>query len=121
MPITYTPLRYPGGKTKLYAEIQPLLKHAGGEKATYVEPFAGGAGLALKLLFCGDVKAIILNDIDENVYRFWKACLENTEKLCELVDEAELSIKEWEIQKSILTASSRHSELERAFAPLIKG
>ena len=116
MPTTYTPLRYPGGKTKLYADIQPLLKHVGGNNAIYVEPFAGGAGLALKLLFCGDVKSIILNDIDRNVFLFWKACLEQTEDLCSLVNNAELSINEWERQKDILINVLHHSGLERCFA-----
>lgn len=116
MPTTYTPLRYPGGKTKLFSEIQPLLKYVGGNKATYVEPFAGGAGLALKLLFCGEIKSIILNDIDKDVYLFWKACLEQTENLCALVNNTELSIKEWERQKNILAGTVRHSDLERAFA-----
>ncbi len=140
MPFTYTPLRYPGGKTKLYTEIRTLLTYAENEcncksensvnfstsylkekqkynsNITYIEPFAGGAGLALKLLFCNDVKNIILNDIDVNIYLFWQACLNQTDELCNLVDGAVLSIKEWERQRTVLSQPSSYSDLQRAFA-----
>lgn len=115
MPSTYTPLRYPGGKTKLYNEVQPLLNSISKE-AIYVEPFAGGAGLALKLLFCGDAESIILNDIDENVFLFWLACLNNTDELCKMIYNAPLSIDEWEKQKRILDNPHTSSDIERAFA-----
>lgn len=115
MPATYTPLRYPGGKTKLYYEIKPLL-YSVGEKAVYVEPFAGGAGLALKFLFCGDAQSIILNDIDENIYLFWNACIHQTDELCHLIDEAELSIEEWDRQRKVLENPEKHMDLQRAFA-----
>lgn len=115
MPSTYTPLRYPGGKTKLYDVIKPLLQSVG-DNIVYVEPFAGGAGLALKLLFCGDAQSIILNDIDENIYRFWHACIHQTESFCRLIENADLSISEWDRQKEILDSKEKYSDLERGFA-----
>ncbi len=115
MPATYTPLRYPGGKTKLYDEIKPLL-HSVGDNPVYVEPFAGGAGLALKFLFRGDAQSIILNDIDENIYLFWVTCIHQTDSLCHLIDEAELSIDEWDRQKKILANPEQYSDLQRSFA-----
>lgn len=115
MPATYTPLRYPGGKTKLYGEIKPLLRSVG-DNVIYVEPFAGGAGLALKLLFCGDAQAIVLNDIDENIYLFWSACIHQTDELCHLIDEAELSIDEWDRQREVLENPGKYSDLQRSFA-----
>ena len=71
MPITDSPLRYPGGKAKLYHLVRPILHENVGANSIYVEPFAGGAGLALKLLFRGDVDSLVLNDIDRNIYAFW--------------------------------------------------
>jgi len=115
MPATYTPLRYPGGKTKLYDEIKPLL-HSVGDSAVYVEPFAGGAGLALKLLFYGDAESIVLNDIDENIYSFWMSCLNQTDELCQMIKTSELSIEEWDRQREVLEHPDQHSCLERAFA-----
>ena len=115
MPSTYTPLRYPGGKTKLYKEVKPFLNTLGND-TIYVEPFAGGAGLALKLLFCGDAKNVVLNDIDENIYLFWYACLEETNDLCRLIKDASLSIEEWEKQKRVLDNPKSYTDLERAYA-----
>ncbi len=45
-----SPLRYPGGKAKVYKEIVDLLKKNNKMETTYIEPFAGGCGLALMLL-----------------------------------------------------------------------
>lgn len=115
VPATYTPLRYPGGKSKLYDEIKPLL-YSVGDQPIYVEPFAGGAGLALKYLFCGDAHKIVLNDIDENIYLFWDACIHHTEELCRLIEDVEVSIAEWDKQKEILETSEMHSDIEKAFA-----
>lgn len=115
MPATYTPLRYPGGKTKLYDEIRPLLR-AVGDNSVYVEPFAGGAGLALKFLFCGDAQSIVLNDIDENIYKFWNACIYQTDRFCRLIEDVDLSIDEWDRQREILDSKEKHSDLEKGFA-----
>ena len=118
MPVTMSPLRYPGGKTKLYPVIAPLILKTVDKNRTYVEPFAGGAGLALKLLLNGDVSNIVLNDIDENIYLFWKACLNNNDELCALVHSTVPSIAEWDKQREIFLHPTEHSEVERAFATL---
>lgn len=118
MPVTFSPLRYPGGKTKLYNVVRPLIFNTIGSGGTYVEPFAGGAGLALKLLLNDDVSRIVLNDIDENIYVFWQACLERTDELCDMVNETIPSIAEWDNQREIYLQAKASSDLERAFATL---
>ena len=40
-----SPLRYPGGKYKLYKYVAELVKYNGCQ--TYIEPFCGGAAIAL--------------------------------------------------------------------------
>ena len=50
MPRTPSPLRYPGGKTKLYKYVKAIIEANDLIGETYIEPFAGGSGLALKLL-----------------------------------------------------------------------
>ena len=62
MPNSFSPLRYPGGKTQLYTLVREILIQNNLHGETYVEPFAGGAGLALKLLINEDVKKILIND-----------------------------------------------------------
>lgn len=97
----YSPLRYPGGKTKLYPVVKNIIEQNHLLKETYVEPFAGGAGLALKLLIEGDVKRIVINDYDPAIYSFWFCVLNYCDELCEFIETVDLSIDEWNYQKSI--------------------
>ena len=80
MPLYFSPLRYPGGKSTLFKYLSCVIMLNTPIK-TYVEPFAGGAGAALGLLFNGMVENIILNDADVFIYKFWKSLLNNTNEL----------------------------------------
>lgn len=102
MPTTLSPLRYPGGKTKLYDKVVGILKNNGLEGTTYVEPFAGGAGLAIKLLLRGDVSKIIINDIDPAIYAFWHSVLYRHDELCSRIEECKITIEEREKQVQVL-------------------
>jgi len=98
--MNYSPLRYPGGKNKLsafFAKICIDNKIDG----HYVEPYSGGAAVALFLLLEGFVKEITINDKDRSIYAFWHSVLNNTNKLCSLIESAELNIPEWRKQKEI--------------------
>ena len=46
----FTPLRYPGGKAKLAPFVKSLLAENALDDGVYIEPFAGGAGIAMQLL-----------------------------------------------------------------------
>jgi DNA adenine methylase len=117
MPLTPSPLRYPGGKTKLYNLIQPIVaQNISGNDRTYIEPFAGGSGLALKLLYNNDVDRLILNDIDYCIYCFWYSCLNHTEQLCEMIINCSVNIDTWKIKKSIYSTPESYSKLEVGFA-----
>lgn len=83
----------------------------------YAEPFAGGSGLALKLLLEGYVTKLYLNDIDPAIYAFWASVLRQTDALCDLVESAEVTMQEWHRQRDI-HRSSRSTILERGFATL---
>ena len=63
MPITLTPLRYPGGKTKLTNYLTKILIQNSLVDGHYIEPYAGGAGLAISLLIKGVARYIHLNDL----------------------------------------------------------
>lgn len=111
-----TPLRYPGGKSKLTNFIKLLFLQndlAGGE---YVEPYAGGAGIALNLLIDGYVSKIHLNDINSQIYSFWRSVLYRTDELCSKITGAKLSMDEWQIQKEVYLNPDKYSELEVGFA-----
>lgn len=111
-----SPLRYPGGKSKLYDVVKTIIVENGLSNGTYVEPFAGGSGLALKLLINGDVKRIVINDLDPAIYHFWKSILNRTDEFCELINNVQLSISEWNRQKSVFNAGFNNNELEYSFA-----
>ena len=66
----YSPLRYPGGKGKLAPFMEELIKITGHIGGTYIEPFAGGAGIALELLGKNVVNQIVINDLDKGIYSF---------------------------------------------------
>lgn len=94
MPIYYSPLRYPGGKSTLFKYLSSIIK-LNNPIETYIEPFAGGAGAALGLLFHGYVEKIILNDADDLIFKFWKSLLKNTDDLIEKIKCTPINISEW--------------------------
>lgn len=113
---TYSPLRYPGGKRKLYKYTKRLIESNNLDACTYIEPFAGGAGLALALLFNGVVNNIILNDIDRSIYAFWHCVLYETDDFCKLIKNISINMDEWYIQKEIQSQKESISILELGFS-----
>jgi len=114
--LNYSPLRYPGGKSKLASLIYLVLQNSGNACQTYIEPFAGGAGVALTLLLENKVHNIIINDYDKAIYSFWRALTEDTGKLLRLVEETPLSVTEWKKQKDIYSNMNKHYSVELGFA-----
>lgn len=116
MPSTYSPLRYPGGKSKFYSYIKEILRCNNLLGETYIEPFAGGSGLALKLLLNNDVKRIIINDFDPAIYAFWYSILNYTDNFCNLVNNVEVTQAEWQHQHEIYYDQNIDNLLELGFA-----
>jgi len=112
----YTPLRYPGGKAKLSYYIKSVIEQNDLLDGHYVEPFAGGAGVALELLFQEFVQQIHINDLDVAIYSFWDTVVNEPECICKLIQDTPVTIDEWHKQKNILTTKSDVSSLELAFA-----
>ena len=117
MPETLSPLRYPGGKSKL----APLIKYIIEEKidtniTTYIEPFAGGAGVALNLLIGGTVENIIINDYDKAVYSFWKAIITEPNRFVQTIEQTPVTVNEWKKQKEIYITQNKKYSFELGFA-----
>lgn len=112
----YSPLRYPGGKSKLTKHIVELFKINGYNNGTYIEPFAGGAGVALSLLINQNVDSIHINDLDISIYSFWKSAINNSEEFIKLIRDTPLTIKEWEKQKDVQSNIDKASTLELGFS-----
>ena len=92
MPSNLSPLRYPGGKTQIYPFVKEIISNNDLLGETYIEPFAGGAGLAIKLLLNNDVKRIIINDLDFAIYSIWYCILNYTDDFCQKIEESKKSI-----------------------------
>ena len=113
-----SPLRYPGGKRRLASFLAKAVNEnfGAGERITLVEPYAGGAGASLALLFAGRVNKIIINDLDKAIYTFWKVAVLDTDYLIREIRRIDITINEWRKQKRIYLTSS--NEYRLAFATL---
>lgn len=96
-----SPLRYPGGKQSLEGLTVALLHANKLQQGDYVEPFAGGGGLALSLLYAGVVADIHLNDIDPGIWAFWHSVLAENKKFTRLIETTPINLSEWHRQKEI--------------------
>src|ERR1700726_3311799 len=114
--IHFTPLRYPGGKAKLAAYVKRLMKDNRLLDGEHVEPYAGGAAIALELLFHEYVSRIHINDISKPVHCFWKSVLNHTDELARLVINTPLTVKAWDKQKRIMENTADHDDLTLGFA-----
>lgn len=112
----YTPLRYPGGKGKLSYYIKSLITENSLNDGVYIEPYAGGAGVALELLMQEYVRYIHINDIDFAIYSFWNSIINDTDNFCKLVNDTPVNIEIWEKQRNILLNTDEHSMLSVGFA-----
>lgn len=111
-----SPLRYPGGKACLLDNIKAIIDDNDIRGIEYAEPFAGGAGLALSLLFEGYVSQVFLNDLDTAVFALWSSLIEQTDDFCALIEQTPVTIEQWFHQKRILSNPSHYSLLELGFS-----
>lgn len=111
-----TPLRYPGGKGKLTSFIKLIFDKNDLLDGHYAEPYAGGAAVALSLLFEEYAAHVHINDIDPSVYAFWHSVVYDTEKLCQLIRATNVSMAEWRRQKAIQNHKNQASLLELGFS-----
>jgi DNA adenine methylase len=106
MPLATSPLRYPGGKTCMLGPVSRIIRGNKLERGHYAEPYAGGCGLALALLFSGFVSDIHINDIDPAIWSFWYSALNDTEDFIKLMEKTPVNIKEWKSQRRIIQSKS---------------
>lgn len=90
-----SPLRYPGGKNCIFPFVSRLFYENGLLGVAYAEPYAGGAGLALRLLFEEYVEQIYINDMDRSIYSFWSSILANADAFCGWIEDVDVSMENW--------------------------
>ncbi len=111
-----SPLRYPGGKGGLAKLLAIVLQINDCARCHYYEPFAGGAGAALRLLVDGIVGELFLNDADPCVYAFWVSALRETERFVDRILSIPLTIEEWRCQQAICFNPTAQSTFDVGFA-----
>ncbi|MCE2985595.1 MAG: DNA adenine methylase [Burkholderiales bacterium] len=84
----------------------------------YLEPYAGGAGVALELLFEGQAGHIHINDADPAIYAFWVAVTKHSEELLELLESTPITMEEWFRWRLVLREESKATIVEKGFATL---
>ena len=77
-----SPLRYPGGKSKAIKKLSEFTDIAFKE---YREPFVGGGSLFIYLKQCFPDRQFWINDLNTDVYSFWKAAQENLAEMLKLI------------------------------------
>ena len=111
-----SPLRYPGGKAALGPFLAEVINENGLNGCDYFEPYAGGAGAALELLFDGIVSRIHLNDADFRVYCLWHTIFRKRQQLTNRIRTVPLTIAEWRRQQAIAANPRRYTQFDVGFA-----
>lgn len=114
----YSPLRYPGGKAPFAPFIANVMENNALVGGHYLEPYAGGAGVALDLLFHGSASHIHINDADPAIYAFWFSITNHSKELLELLESTPITIDEWFKWRSVLREELPSSIVEKGFATL---
>lgn len=111
----YSPLRYPGGKNKL-AKFIAMLCEKNDINGHYVEPYAGGASVALFLLLEGIVSKITINDKDPSIHAFWYSIINFTDEFCDLIEKCDINVESWQECKRVQNNRENASLLQLGFS-----
>jgi DNA adenine methylase len=113
-----SPLRYPGGKSSLTGFLSRALISLQLDGATYVEPFAGGAGAGISLLLQSRVARVVINDLDPAVHAFWSSVTARGADFADRVEGVPLTLDEWRHQREVYRrgAGSSVDAFELGFA-----
>lgn len=79
-----SPLRYPGGKSKIIPYVHSRLNR--NKARTFVEPYAGGASVGLSLLEAGAIEKLHLNDLDYGIYALFTVIFSDPGPILERLD-----------------------------------
>jgi DNA adenine methylase len=111
-----SPLRYPGAKWRLQAFMSDVIRENDLEGGHYAEVYAGGASLALSLLFSEAVGEIHINDFDRSIWAFWKSATEHSDELIARVRETGVNVRQWHTQRLIQADKDRAAVVDLGFS-----
>lgn len=114
MSIAHSPLRYPGGKNCIFPFVSNLISENGLVGCRYIEPYAGGAGLALRLLYEEFAESIVINDLDPLVHAFWTVCVSQSDRLIEWIQKTPITVATWKKCKEVIRQHSFADDFDLA-------
>jgi DNA adenine methylase len=112
----YSPLRYPGGKGKVAGFFHAIIEENSLHDGTYVEPYAGGASVALSLLFNEYVSSIVINDMDRSIYAIWHSILNKNDEFCKKISKTKVNLDVWEECRLIQKRKNRARLFDLGFS-----
>ena len=113
---TASPLRYPGGKSALAGLLSDIRKANELGGLAIAEPFAGGAGASLSLLYTEDAEEIFINDVDSAIHDFWWTLVHRPDPFIRLLRSKRVTMAEWRRQRDTYRATSGISKLRKGFS-----
>lgn len=113
-----SPLRYPGGKSKLSDYLYSKLQES--KTDIFVEAFAGGASVGLSLLNAGVIKHLVVNDLDFGIYSLFYTIKESPNLLINKLKKYTPTHEDYfKFQETILTNYRNKDLLEAAWCLLV--
>ena len=80
------------------------------------EPFAGGAGASLCLLYLEEAPRIHINDADRAIHDFWWTILNRPQQFFALLSRTRVNMAEWRRQRDVYRTRGQVSRLRRGFS-----
>jgi len=111
-----SPLRYPGGKAAMAGLLGQIRRLNGLGNRAMAEPFAGGAGASLSLLYLEEAPDIYINDLDHAIHDFWWSLVNRPRQFAQLLSKTRVTMAEWHRQRDLYRRRGCVSRLRRGFA-----
>ena len=101
-----SPLRYPGGKVRMAESLVSIFGQQWGymDVEVWVEPFAGGAGAGLKMLYLEGVESLWLVEKNPSLAALWRHILEDGETFAKRVQATSPTLDLWTWAKTTIAA-----------------
>lgn len=110
-----SPLRYPGSKRKMLPAIHELILTSAGRPSLFVEPFCGGASIALGLLEMDAVDHILLADLDPLISAFWHEATTAADRLIDDMMREPVTVERWDQWRQASPTCSRGRAMKCLF------
>jgi DNA adenine methylase len=114
-----SPLRYPGGKADFAPYLARLAAAQSPRVSEYAEPFAGGAGAALRLLVDEEVNVIYINDLNPGIAAMWESAIQQSERFAQRIRVQVADLDAWHAAREIYLAPGSHDRFELGFATFL--